>query len=327
MATGLNQFLISNVLGSTMVPGRRHPFGHFGALSNVAEMLKSREALEPSTSGMTAADDHSIAAAFEDVRHGLSPDRLLADPELTEKFLKRCRAYGVTAPAGEINRRLLRFRKSPPKGVKLKKTSVRAESHNHGAYLFAAELASRQLQYRYGASIDDILAEPLIGAEFDRMASEIAPGRSPVEYRLAALYVRKVMRVCETDDLGQFAKADVAEIDVKLHQLGSLAEITDESVPAEPGIFALTEVAATSRDLYITKNPDLRLGIAPFRNPHVFDVLGNHLWVPDLGRIQVQVFRGEKFKGLALRIWELKLIQQRSPIFNLSIQLKNRKVA
>ena len=329
MQSTINQFLVSNVLGSTMVPGRRHPFGQFGrSLRTVAEMLKGRETrgYQPPTT-LAPTDDLLIVKAFEETRNGVSPDRLLADPVLTAKFNARCKALGVEAAPVTINHRLLQFRKNPPKGIKLARSTERGHPLDHSGYIHASELASKQMNYRRGVTIDDIIADPAIGGEFDHLANTIAPGWTPVEYRLAALYVRKVTRVCDLKDKRLFEEATVASIDAELVNVGNLAEINDCDLPDRPGIYALTEVTENSRDLYISRSEDLRLGVAPFRNSQLFSALGNHLWSPRLEEIQVNLFSGEEFRGVNTRIWELKMINERSPVFNLPIRLRNRKAA
>ena len=317
----LNHFLISQALGSRMVPSKRPAFGHFGAMHAVADMLKTRSQVlcDPADRDFTHHEDLQIVKAFEETRGGYSPDNVLVDPVRATDFLKRSRELGVKAPDAAILRRVMRFRKSPPAGIKLTKSTARYPKHNHTPYLYAAELAAKRLSYLRGASVDDLLIYPDLGEEFDRMASQLAPGWTAIEYRLAALYVRKVVRVCDEKHLEDFAKLSLPAMERKLKTLGSLADLKEESVPRDMGIFVLTETVETPRDLYIMESPDLFLGVAPFRNQKVFDLLANHFWEPKLDKIQLQIVTGATFAGQSMKLWELKLIQARSPIFNLPV--------
>jgi site-specific DNA-methyltransferase (adenine-specific) len=52
-------------------------------------------------------------------------------------------------------------------------------------------MSARYLERRRGVSLDDLICDPDIAAEFDKLASELAPGFTSLEYRWAALALRK----------------------------------------------------------------------------------------------------------------------------------------
>ena len=54
-------------------------------------------------------------------------------------------------------------------------------------YLFASEIAWRQMIDGGHDSLDSILCDPFLAAQFDELAARWAPGYSPLEYRWAAI--------------------------------------------------------------------------------------------------------------------------------------------
>ncbi len=58
-------------------------------------------------------------------------------------------------------------------------------------YLFGVEIALRQMHDQYGITLDELLADPELATEFDARCDKLSPGTSPLEYRWAALKLRK----------------------------------------------------------------------------------------------------------------------------------------
>ena len=124
-----------------------------------------------------------LIAALDATCQGFSPDRVVADPELNAAFLSEAGRLGLTAAAATLNRSLLNLRKAGDlRGRKSRKTSFVDEQD----YRFAAEMAIRFLERRDGISLDSIICDPQLAAEFDAYAARIAPGYSPLQYRWAA---------------------------------------------------------------------------------------------------------------------------------------------
>ncbi len=53
-----------------------------------------------------------------------------------------------------------------------------------------------------GESVDEVLCDPKLAAEFDRVAADFAPGHSPLQYRWAAL------KIAQGGEAGSRASAD-----------------------------------------------------------------------------------------------------------------------
>jgi site-specific DNA-methyltransferase (adenine-specific) len=58
-------------------------------------------------------------------------------------------------------------------------------------YSFASEVALHQLSVNFDVTVDGILCDPELAAQFDHIAEQFAPGHTPFEYRWAALALRK----------------------------------------------------------------------------------------------------------------------------------------
>lgn len=318
----LNQLLISRILGSRIEPFRRESFGGMSAFRQASSAYQEMTRPEP-VAKTTRDEDLRIAQAFEKVREiapgrRLSPDRVLIDPALNYRFIAECLALGVRHPPSVINRRLLRFRKGTPH-VKLAQTTEESEVTGLRRFTYAADFAMAQLSYRRGASVDDMLADPLIGAEFDKIATRLLPGFGPIEYRTAALYLRKTRNLDPRRRI-VLSNLESQQIEAAMTNLGPVANLVETDLPSGPGILTFTEHATQDRSLYISENPELRSAVKPFLNLGVFRAVENQFWHPDATEIELKVFTGKKFLNATIKDWEAKLILERRPIFNLPVQ-------
>ncbi len=133
-----------------------------------------------------------LKLAFERTCNGYSPDRVVADPDLNASFLAECRRLELNDSAEGLNRYLLSLRKRGElRGLRSKRTSF----PNEDKYRFAAEMAARYIERRDGRSLDDIVCDPQLAAEFDQLTESLSPGFTSVEYRWAALNLRKGRRL------------------------------------------------------------------------------------------------------------------------------------
>ena len=133
-----------------------------------------------------------LVEAFRATHDGFSADRVVADPDLNGKFSDACRQRGLVGDARTWNVLLFRLRKSG----KLAQVSASRQTaiswKDCDAYLFASEIALQMmLETEAAESVDEILCDPALAAEFDATAARFAPGFTPLEYRWAALKLRK----------------------------------------------------------------------------------------------------------------------------------------
>jgi site-specific DNA-methyltransferase (adenine-specific) len=141
------------------------------------------------------AFDEGLIEAFRRVYQGLSLDRVVVDPELSATLADECTRLGLPGDLGWWNRGLFRARKAG-RLAHLPTTRRTEFSWEHcDPFLFAAEIAWRLLLDQGHQSLDEILCDPRAAGEFDRLASQFAPGFAPLEYRWAALKLRKQSKV------------------------------------------------------------------------------------------------------------------------------------
>ncbi|HEX4130851.1 MAG TPA: toxin-antitoxin system HicB family antitoxin [Pirellulales bacterium] len=136
-----------------------------------------------------------VAQAYLEVREGYSIDRVVADPALNRQFLRRCRELGLSGTDFDLNWKLFNGRKNKFFSD-LPKTKNYTPS-KRDEFEFSSEIAIRYVQEQFHSqkgreiSLDKIICDPDLATEFDEIATKLAPGFSPLDYRCVALGVRK----------------------------------------------------------------------------------------------------------------------------------------
>ncbi len=175
------------------------------------------------------AEEQSVMAAFRETHDGYSVDRVVADPELNAIFRKECRNRGIERADAELNRTLFRIRKQG-RLIQIptsKRTTFGWDECD--AYIDASEIALSQMFSRGCATLDEILVDPVLAARFDDIARSFAPDFTPLQYRWAALKLRKVAKL---------AKVRSRSVErVKLQRQCRLEDLLDRSVNCEPGVY------------------------------------------------------------------------------------------
>jgi site-specific DNA-methyltransferase (adenine-specific) len=246
-----------------------------------------------------------IIAAFESARNGDSVDRVVADPELNALFITECRRQGVEAAEATLNRALLNLRKAGHlRGIKSRSTSLGDDD----AYRFAAEMAARHMERRDGVTLDDIICDPALAAEFDRLAGSISPGYSSLQYRWAALNLRKA-RGLVPELLARVAPPKLV-VSIPVHGLQVA------SLPSEQGLYLFF---TATECLYVGEAESLRNRIAKHLDHS--DSKGLARWLWDQGSaelfLELQVLDPSTTQKVR-RALERELIRGRNPAFNIS---------
>ena len=139
-------------------------------------------------------ETEGILEAFAKTNRGFSVDRVVADPILNTDFQMQCDRLSIPGTAAERNRFLFRIRKSgklKAAGVPTNKRTL-FEWDYMDAFLYASDIAWRRTSELYAdASIDEILCDPRLAETFDKIAMSLADGFTSLEYRWAALKLRK----------------------------------------------------------------------------------------------------------------------------------------
>lgn len=140
---------------------------------------------------LRAMTEEQLLAAFETTSNGYSLDRIMADPALQAALHDECRVRDLPGEPRTWNQLLLRLRKAGR--LAHLKTSERTNFSwtDCDRYLFGVEIALRQMHDLYQVTLDELLADPELASEFDTWCDKLSPGASPLEYRWAALKLRK----------------------------------------------------------------------------------------------------------------------------------------
>jgi hypothetical protein len=245
-----------------------------------------------------------IVEAFERARQGYSVDRVIADPELNAAFLEECRSRGIQAESATLNRSLLNLRKAGGlRSIKSKRTSF-----DDDEYRFAAEMAIRFIERRDGVTLDEVICDPVLASEFDALAAKVSPGFSPLQYRWAALSLRKGNRL--TPEILARVAPPVAVLVFAANEL-KLAD-----VPLAQGLyiyFTATEC------LYIGEAENLRNRTKRHLDHSDNKGLAQWMWRAGIEQlfVEFQVLEAATTTKVR-RALELELIRSRQPVFNVN---------
>ena len=193
-----------------------------------------------------------VTEAFRRTHDGFSEDRVVADPELNAAFVSACEQLGVVGDVRTWNTLLFRLRKrGTHSGIPTQRaTAITWEDCD--PYLFASEIALQtMLDDRLATSLDEILCDPELATEFDTRASRWAPGFTPLEYRWAALRLRKVAKSAR--DRGAVL------VEPPGHRFDDpvpLGEFRARSAPVSSGVYLLSE--SDTKTLYVGESLNLR---------------------------------------------------------------------
>ncbi len=242
--------------------------------------------------------------AFLAVRNGFSPDRVVADPELNARFLDACRARGLMEPEEELNRALLNARKASAlvgQGTE-KPTRIKGQRE----FSFASEIAIRSIERKYSATLDQVICSPRLAAEFDDVAARICPGHSPLEYRWAALRIRKARRL-QPERVAQ-VRPPIQVINVRV------AELTVDNIPPHQGLYLFFD---SERMLYVGESNNLRKRLLKHLEHSDNKGLARWLWShgPEGLHVEFHVLPDDT-SAKVRRALESELIASRNPEFN-----------
>lgn len=247
----------------------------------------------------------AIIEALDAASDGYSSDRVVADPELNRCFISECRLRGLEDSAKDLNRALLNLRKAG--GLTGRPRAKRTHFHNEDEYRFASEIAARFLERRDGISLDSIICNPDSVSEFDKVAARIVPGYSPLQYRWAALGLRKKKKLTP-EIIGRIAPPENV-INIPIN------EIVPDELPTFQGIYLFI---STDQLLYVGETENLRKRLK--KHLEHSDNKGLAHWIWEYGteslHIELQILKSGT-KTAVRKAIELEMIRSRQPIFNI----------
>lgn len=248
--------------------------------------------------------DQRLRDAFEAVHEGYSADRVIADPVLNESFIEECRTRGFSDDAAHLNRRLMNLRKRS--GLTGIRTTKPTSFRNDDEYRFASEMSIRFLERRDQITLDDILCDPVRAEEFDSICDRIAPGFTPLEYRWAALTLRKSRRL-QPEQLAHVRPSERVEI-------RPVHEIEPADLPRQAGLYVFF---TTDTALYAGETANLRTRMKKHLDHSDNKGLARWMWEHEGEPVYLELhyLAGDPATKVR-RALERELIQSRRPLFN-----------
>ncbi len=192
-----------------------------------------------------------IAEAFRLTHQGYSEDRVVADPILNQAFLAACDKLGLVGGPQIWNALLFRLRKSGKlAGIPTtQRTCISWEECDK--FMYASEIAWQIMLDAGAKSLDEILCDPELADEFDKTARRFAPGHESLDYRWAALKIRKEAKYARS-------RAAVLKVPSRFSKMQRIDEFVARELPNTPGLYLLSENEKRTRTLYVGETLDLR---------------------------------------------------------------------
>jgi hypothetical protein len=243
-----------------------------------------------------------VVDAFEAVRDGFSVDRVIADPNLNERFVSECVRRAVVAAPVELNLLLLNLRKR----AQIQRGSRRTIIGGQDAFGFAAEMAIRALERKHSTTLDRVLCDPQVATEFDSVAGAISPGYSSLEYRWAALGLRKAKRL-RPEMLGRVVAS-------KVHGPIIVTGLDPLQIPTEQGLYILTN---RGKVLYVGEAQNLRSRLKKHFDHSDNKYLAQYIWETGTDDVLLEYHvLPESTSTRVRKAMELELIRSRRAEFN-----------
>jgi site-specific DNA-methyltransferase (adenine-specific) len=248
-----------------------------------------------------------VRRAFLAARQGYSPDRVVADPDLNRHFLAECRALGSQEPDVTLNQCLLNLRKGRDlKGLPRSRPTSFADEEE---YRFASEIAARHVERAKGTTVDRILCDPQLVSELDQIASQLAPGYTALQYRWAALNLRKAGRL-KPELLARVApKAETVS-------LGPVAGLDAGQISGRQGLYLFYD-PESKQTLYVGEAKNLRKRLDKHLDHSDIKSLAHWLWQHGSHKLYLELHLLPDGTATPVRrALEAELIRTRHPLFN-----------
>lgn len=251
-----------------------------------------------------------VRQSFLATHAGHSTDDVVIDDALNAAFVAACLRELPGTPPATLNWELYNLRKHPP-GIGNVTTVRRRE--NHHDYIHASEIAARHMEDRHQLTIDRVLCDPGLRAEFDAIAQGIAPGVSAYRLRKAALKLRKG-RQLRPELLKQVADWGKKVLTYTAEQLSRNPDL----IPRLPGVYIFRDCTGY---LYIGEGSNLRGRVEKHLDHSDRKAVARYLWENGVEGLSVEMhaFRRDSdgARSRPRRAYEAELIRSRKPRLNI----------
>jgi site-specific DNA-methyltransferase (adenine-specific) len=254
-----------------------------------------------------------VNRAFAETHDGYSADRVVADPALNVNFTAACRDLDLLGDARTWNMLLFRQRKGGKQTVKTTRTTT-FDWNQCDEYLFASEIAWKMMiDERLAESLDEILCDPELATRFDGIARGFSPDRSSLEYRWAALKLRKQSKTARVQ-----ARSPKFKRKLRFEDPVPFDRFESTAVPNVPGVYLLGDQRHERRKIYLGETINLQSRL----NQHLADDCRD-VWLQQAHRLGIK----PKNLGIWVRVieadttemlvWQTRLVQVHKPSLNL----------
>ncbi|MEM8493903.1 MAG: hypothetical protein AAF663_00775 [Planctomycetota bacterium] len=319
----LDHLAISRRYKTTVRPAGRARFGGFAAGIVGQRMLAAvREANDEVVEPLSASKKvlKQVVAAFAAAAEGRSVDSLLCSPALTHRFVLRCHQRGIEWSEQRLLRQIMAIRKNPRLyGISLPRSTKREplSAATREAALPGVEIALATMKYRHQASIDDLLVDPVLRQEFDRLTENFAPRASVEARRKAALYLRKVRLKQSHQEIDLRGELKLDRLSRRLRDAGSVRSIDLDAIEQTSGLFALQIRSSSKPYLYCGTGAYLRSSVRLVAREDLWNVVADGLLPSvDPAEMRVRVFEQSTLDDLPIATWAELLIDRKRPYFN-----------
>jgi DNA modification methylase len=276
-ATRVGDQLVGSPEPTMLAFGKSRSIDKRDALSDQFAVNSEPQVQATRQQSLIAVLERGVISAYAKTHAGVSTDVMLADPEIAASFSAECERLGLPGASRIWNRMLLRIRKRPGNMLPPATRNFTVSFEDCEPFLFASEIAWKTLiAGERAASLDEILCDPCLAAEFDSLAADCAPGYSSRQYRLGALRIRK-SAMNARNDAAIFNEAAPKGLGKRY----SPSEM--DRLPAEPGVYLISE---KSGRVYVSAALSLRE-----RLEQLFDTRQRTFWSEDAEAVRVQYFR------------------------------------
>ena len=259
-----------------------------------------------------------IAQAYLETREGSSVDRVIADPAMNQHYLNRCRELGATGTDFDLNWRLMNARKRSYLS-EIPKTK-RYTASGIDDFEFSSEIALVHVKHQADKdrgqviTLDKILCDPELAMLFDEIAEKLAPGHSRLNYRWAALKVRKAAG-------RDFTMAKSAKLPT-FDRIGNTKSIRLGRIPTEQGIYLFQ---SADDSIFVSHTDNLRHRVE--RHFESSDSKGLPDWLYDSKQkgIELGIIPTPTISSAERKRIELKAVAKLEPLLNVPAGAKSRK--
>jgi hypothetical protein len=264
-----------------------------------------------------------VAIAFAQTHNGWSSDEVILQTELNQAFIDACRQKLPNAKPADLNWTLLNLRKAGKLEARSsRRATTRSTSASTGPI---GEMCARVVMDRHRVSIDRLMTDPKLRAEFDAAAKTIDANADLYAVRKAAFRLRKI-RQLKPELITRIADWGRKVTEYRAKELAGQVD----RIPETPGIYVFRDATGY---LYIGEAINLRKRLAKHLDESDRQALASYLRGqlttdaqtaapnpvahPEI-IIEVHTFADDsRIKDIAVRrAYESELIRSREPRFN-----------